>query len=118
MNAPAQERETLWFSGVMPPIAADLDVQKAGRLAMGLGISGPAVATGRWRWTDPRLSKRRQGTRRTRWVRFWWPGPPGRVADSSKASQRLLERVLSHFAYGESLAVRTRICCVVGGRPR
>jgi hypothetical protein len=26
----------------MPPIAADLDVQEAGRLAMGLGISGPA----------------------------------------------------------------------------
>jgi len=31
--------------------------------------------------------------------------------------QGLLKRVLSHFAYGESLAVRTRICCVVGGRP-
>jgi hypothetical protein len=39
------------------------------------------------------------------------------VADSPKTSQRLLKRVLSHFAYGESLAVRTRICCVVGGRP-
>jgi hypothetical protein len=39
------------------------------------------------------------------------------VADRPKASQRLLKRVLSHFAYGESLAVRTRICCVVGGRP-
>jgi hypothetical protein len=28
------------------------------------------------------------------------------VADSPKTSQRLLKRVLSHFAYGESLAVR------------
>jgi hypothetical protein len=45
MNAPAQERETLWFSSVMSPIAADLDVQEAGRLAMGLGISGPAGET-------------------------------------------------------------------------
>jgi hypothetical protein len=49
-------------------------------------------------------------------VRFWWPGPP-RVADSPKTSQRLLKRALSHFAYDESPAVRTRICCVVGGRP-
>jgi hypothetical protein len=30
--------------------------------------------------------------------------------------QGLLKRLLSHFAYDESPAVRTRICCVVGGR--
>jgi hypothetical protein len=65
--------------------------------------------------TDPRLSKRPQGLVGTRWVRFWWPGPPG-VADGPKTSQRLLKRLLSHFAYDESPAVRTRICCVVGGR--
>jgi hypothetical protein len=39
------------------------------------------------------------------------------VADGAQTSQRLLKRVLSHFADDESLAVRTRICCVVGGRP-
>jgi hypothetical protein len=38
------------------------------------------------------------------------------VADSPQTSQRLLKRVLSHFDYGESLAIRTRIRCVVGGR--
>jgi hypothetical protein len=37
MNAPPQERETLWFSSVMPPIAADMDVQEAGALGYGLG---------------------------------------------------------------------------------
>jgi hypothetical protein len=31
------------------------------------------------------------------------------VADNPQTSQRLLKRVLSHFAYGESLAVRTRM---------
>ncbi len=35
----------------------------------------------------------------------------------SKRPQGLSKRVLSHFVYGESLAVGTRICCVVGGRP-
>jgi hypothetical protein len=57
-----------------------------------------------------------QGLVGTRWVRFRWRGPPGQRT-APKTSQRLLKRVLSHFAYGESLTVRTRICCVVGSRP-
>jgi hypothetical protein len=40
------------------------------------------------------------------------------VADSPKTSQRLLKRLLSHFAYGESPAAGTRICCAEAAEER
>jgi CBS domain-containing protein len=54
-------------------------------------------------------------TRRDSLGAFLVPGGAW-VADSPKTSQRLLKGLLSHFAYDESPAVRTRICCV-SGRP-
>jgi hypothetical protein len=39
------------------------------------------------------------------------------VATAPKTSQGLLKRLVSHFAYDESPAVRTRICCVEAADP-
>jgi hypothetical protein len=59
------------------------------------------------------VAKRPQGLLRDSLVRFLGSVLPW-VADASKASQRLLQRVLSHFTHDESPVVGTRICCMVG----
>jgi hypothetical protein len=79
-------------------------------------IPRPPPAPRRTRWTDPRAPQAAPGTRRDSLGAFLVAGALGEQ-DSPKTSQRLLKRAVSHFAYGESLAVRTRICCAVGGRP-
>jgi hypothetical protein len=62
---------------------------------------------------DPR---RPQGTRRDALGAFLVAGAT-RERTAPKTSQRLLKRLLSHFAYDESPAVRTRICCVEAAGP-
>jgi hypothetical protein len=90
--------------------------QAIGPLASADLVGQHTGATIRAALADLRLCKRPQGLVG---LAGWVFGGRGHLGSGPppKPPSELLKRVLSHFAYGESLAVRTRICCVVGGRP-
>jgi hypothetical protein len=81
-----------------------------------LHANGRLATSGTGRGPTP-SSPSGPGTRRDSLGAFLVAGATW-VAEAPKTSQRLLKRALSHFAYDESPAPRTRICCVAAAAQR